>query len=39
VTTSLGTAQLLAAQITQTAAAIAVDPFLPARFEFGACHV
>ncbi|MDR6382740.1 glycine/D-amino acid oxidase-like deaminating enzyme [Paraburkholderia caribensis] len=39
VTTSLGTAQLLAAQITQTAAAIAVDPFLPARFELGACHV
>jgi len=39
VTTSLGTAQLLAAQITQTAAAISVDPFLPARFEFGACHV
>lgn len=39
VTTSLGTARLLAAQITQTAAAIAVDPFLPARFEFGACHV
>ena len=39
VTTSLGTAQLLAAQITQTAAPIAVDPFLPARFEFGACHV
>ncbi|BFG75942.1 FAD-dependent oxidoreductase [Paraburkholderia terrae] len=39
VTTSLGTAQLLAAQITQTAAAIAVDPFLPGRFEFGACHV
>jgi glycine/D-amino acid oxidase-like deaminating enzyme len=38
VTTSLGTAQLLAAQITQTAAAIAADPFLPARFEFGACH-
>lgn len=39
VTTSLGTAQLLAAQITRTAAVIAVDPFLPARFEFGACHV
>lgn len=39
VTTSLGTARLLAAQITQTAAAISVDPFLPARFEFGACHV
>ncbi|WP_223962372.1 NAD(P)/FAD-dependent oxidoreductase [Paraburkholderia sabiae] len=38
VTTSLGTAQLLAAQITQTVAPIAVDPFLPARFEFGACH-
>ncbi|MBN3758144.1 FAD-binding oxidoreductase [Paraburkholderia sp. Tr-20389] len=38
VTTSLGTAQLLAAQITRTAAAIAIDPFLPARFEFGACH-
>ena len=37
VTTSLGTAQLLASQITQTACAIAVDPFLPARFE--ACHV
>ncbi|SEK01520.1 NAD(P)/FAD-dependent oxidoreductase [Paraburkholderia diazotrophica] len=37
VTTSLGTAQLLAAQITQTPAAIAADPFLPARFE--ACHV
>ncbi|HWT35133.1 MAG TPA: FAD-binding oxidoreductase [Paraburkholderia sp.] len=39
VTTSLGTAQLLAAQITQTAPAIAADPFLPARFEFGASHV
>ncbi|GJH05991.1 FAD-dependent oxidoreductase [Paraburkholderia terrae] len=39
VTTSLGTAQLLAAQITRTASVIAVDPFLPARFEFGACHV
>ncbi|ACC73778.1 FAD-binding oxidoreductase [Paraburkholderia phymatum] len=39
VTTSLGTAQLLAAQITHTEAAIAIDPFLPARFEFGACHV
>ncbi|MBP0589261.1 FAD-binding oxidoreductase [Paraburkholderia sp. LEh10] len=39
VTTSLGTAQLLAAQITQTEAAIAIDPFLPARFELGACHV
>lgn len=39
VTTSLGTAKLLAAQITQTAAAIAAEPFLPARFEFGACHV
>ncbi|MEM5340790.1 NAD(P)/FAD-dependent oxidoreductase [Paraburkholderia azotifigens] len=39
VTTSLGTAKLLAAQITQTAAAIPADPFLPARFEFGACHV
>jgi glycine/D-amino acid oxidase-like deaminating enzyme len=38
VTTSLGTAQLLAAQITQTTAPIAADPFLPARFEFGACH-
>ena len=31
--------QLLAAQITQTAAEIAADPFLPARFEVGACHV
>jgi len=39
VTTSLGTAQLLAAQITRTASVIVVDPFLPARFEFGACHV
>ncbi|BCF91169.1 NAD(P)/FAD-dependent oxidoreductase [Paraburkholderia largidicola] len=39
VTTSLGTAQLLAAQITRTASVIAVDPFLPARFELGACHV
>jgi glycine/D-amino acid oxidase-like deaminating enzyme len=39
VTTSLGTAQLLAAQITQTAGAISVDPFLPARFETRGCHV
>ncbi|MBN3762598.1 FAD-binding oxidoreductase [Burkholderia sp. Ac-20365] len=39
VTTSLATAKLLAAQITQTSAEIAVDPFLPARFEVGACHV
>jgi glycine/D-amino acid oxidase-like deaminating enzyme len=38
VTTSLGTAQLLAAQITQTEPAIAIEPFLPARFEVGACH-
>jgi D-hydroxyproline dehydrogenase subunit beta len=39
VTTSLGTAQLLAAQITQTAAPIDAEPFLPERFELGACHV
>jgi hypothetical protein len=30
---------LLAAQITQTAAAIPFDAFLPARFAVGACHV
>ncbi|TDN63764.1 FAD-dependent oxidoreductase [Paraburkholderia sp. BL10I2N1] len=39
VTTSLATAKLLAAQITRTAAAIPVAPFLPARFAQGACHV
>jgi len=37
VTTSLGTAQLLASQITQSSCAIPAEPFLPARFE--ACHV
>jgi D-hydroxyproline dehydrogenase subunit beta len=33
VTTSLATAKLLAAQITQSAAPIPVDPYLPARFS------
>jgi glycine/D-amino acid oxidase-like deaminating enzyme len=38
VTTSLATAQLLAAQITRSAAAIPIEPFLPARFATGMCH-
>ncbi|CAB3757303.1 NAD(P)/FAD-dependent oxidoreductase [Paraburkholderia humisilvae] len=38
VTTSLGTAQLLAAQITGGSAAIPVEPYLPARFALGVCH-
>jgi D-hydroxyproline dehydrogenase subunit beta len=38
VTTSLGTAQLLAAQIMGGAPAIPVDPYLPARFALGVCH-
>jgi glycine/D-amino acid oxidase-like deaminating enzyme len=38
VTTSLATAQLLAAQITGSAAAIPLEPFLPARFALGVCH-
>jgi len=38
VTTSLATAQLLAAQITGGAATIATDPYLPARFMHGVSH-
>jgi glycine/D-amino acid oxidase-like deaminating enzyme len=38
VTTSLATAQLLAAQITGGTAAIPVEPYLPARFALGVCH-
>jgi glycine/D-amino acid oxidase-like deaminating enzyme len=38
VTTSLASAQLLAAQITGGAATIATDPYLPARFMHGVSH-
>ncbi|TDY54081.1 glycine/D-amino acid oxidase-like deaminating enzyme [Paraburkholderia rhizosphaerae] len=38
VTTSLATAQLLAAQITGGTTAIPVEPYLPARFAPGVCH-
>ncbi|HTJ93273.1 MAG TPA: FAD-binding oxidoreductase [Pararobbsia sp.] len=38
VTTSLATAQLLAAQITGGATAIPIDPYLPTRFALGVCH-
>jgi D-hydroxyproline dehydrogenase subunit beta len=42
VTTSLATAELLAAQIAGTPAPIPVEPYLPARFAkdsiAGACH-
>jgi glycine/D-amino acid oxidase-like deaminating enzyme len=38
VTTSLATAKILAAQITQTNAGIPVEPYLPARFAQGVCH-
>ncbi len=38
VTTSLATAQLLAAQIAGGDAAIPIEPFLPTRFATGACH-
>ncbi|MFP3187086.1 MAG: FAD-binding oxidoreductase, partial [Paraburkholderia sp.] len=39
VTTSLATAKLLAAQITEDAAPIPLEPYLPQRFTLGACHV
>jgi D-hydroxyproline dehydrogenase subunit beta len=39
VTTSLATAKILAAQITQTGAAIPLEPYLPGRFTKGVCHV
>ncbi|QYD72158.1 FAD-binding oxidoreductase [Paraburkholderia edwinii] len=38
VTTSLATAQLLAAQITGDATTIPIDPYLPSRFTLGLCH-
>ena len=38
VTTSLATAQLLAAQIAGGATAIPIEPYLPARFALGVCH-
>jgi glycine/D-amino acid oxidase-like deaminating enzyme len=38
VTTSLATAQLLAAQITGGATAIPIEPYLPTRFTLGLCH-
>jgi D-hydroxyproline dehydrogenase subunit beta len=38
VTTSLATAQLLAAQISGGTAAISFEPYLPARFALGVCH-
>jgi len=39
VTTSLATAKILAAQIEQSNADIPVEPYLPARFRQGVCHV
>lgn len=39
VTTSLGTAKLLAAQITEGVSPIAPEPYLPQRFTQGVCHV
>jgi D-hydroxyproline dehydrogenase subunit beta len=38
ITTSLATAELLAVQMTGTAAAIPIEPYLPSRFSALACH-